>query len=59
MKRKFNASYDQEGDVLTVYRPKENVKESIEVTEDLIIDINNSKKDTKSFNESRIAKAEA
>ena len=39
MKKKFKASYDQEGDVLTIYRPAENVKESIEVSDDLVIDV--------------------
>ena len=39
MKRRFQASYDADGDVLTVYSPKEKVKESIEVTEDLVIDV--------------------
>jgi uncharacterized protein YuzE len=39
MKRKFKASYDQEGDVLTIYRTAEKVKESIEVAEDLVIDV--------------------
>ncbi len=39
MKQKFKASYDQEGDVLTIYREKAKVKESIEVSDDLIIDV--------------------
>lgn len=44
MKEKFKASYDKEGDILTIYRSGEKVKESIEVSEDLIIDINKEKK---------------
>src|SRR3989338_1311173 len=39
MKQKFKASYDAEGDVLTVYREGSKVKESIEVSEDLVIDV--------------------
>lgn len=39
MKQKFKASYDKEGDVLTVYKEGAKVKESIEVSEDLIIDV--------------------
>ena len=39
MKIKYTASYDEEGDVLTIYNPQKQVKESIEVTEDLVIDI--------------------
>ena len=39
MKHKFNASYDKEGDILTIYRKDILVKESIEVSEDLIIDV--------------------
>ncbi|MCK5282473.1 MAG: DUF2283 domain-containing protein [Nanoarchaeota archaeon] len=39
MKRKYKASYDGEGDVLTIYDSDKPVKESIEVTDDLIIDI--------------------
>ena len=39
MKQKFKASYDEEGDVLTIYRENVKVKESIEVSEDLIIDV--------------------
>ncbi len=41
MKERFKASYDEEGDVLTIYREGAKVKESIEVSEDLIIDIDN------------------
>jgi len=43
MDMKFKAAYDQEGDVLTVYREAE-VKESIEVSEEMIIDIDKNKK---------------
>jgi len=39
MKQKFKACYDEEGDVLTIYREGFKVKESIEVSEDLIIDV--------------------
>ncbi len=39
MKQKFKASYDVDGDVFTVYSVGSTVKESIEVSEDLIIDI--------------------
>jgi len=39
MNKKFKASYDGEGDVLTIYRTAEKVKESIEVSEDLVIDV--------------------
>lgn len=44
MKEKFNASYDQEGDILTIYRSGEKVKESIEVSEDLILDVSKERK---------------
>ena len=44
MKLEFKASYDSEGDILTVYREDSNVKESIEVNEDLIIDVDSKKK---------------
>ena len=43
MNMKFKAAYDQEGDLLTVYREAE-VKESIEVSEEMIIDIDKNKK---------------
>lgn len=39
MKIKYTASYDEEGDVLTIYDSKKQVKESIEVAEDLVVDI--------------------
>ena len=44
MKSIFNSSYDREGDILTIYKSGENVKESIEVSDDLIIDINKENK---------------
>ena len=44
MKHKFKASYDEEGDVLTIYRDGVKVKESIEVSEDLIIDVDKDMK---------------
>ncbi len=43
MTEKFSASYDPDGDVLTIYRSAKNVKESIEVSEDLVIDIDKNK----------------
>ena len=43
MTERFKASYDQEGDVLTIYRPDEKVNESIEVSEDLVIDVDKNK----------------
>lgn len=39
MRQQFRASYDKDGDVLTIYRENAKVKESIEVSEDLIIDV--------------------
>ncbi len=44
MKQKFEASYDPEGDVLTLFRPEAHVKESIEVTEDMVIDLDREKR---------------
>jgi len=44
MKQRFKASYDEEGDVLTIYREGAKVKESIEVSEDLIIDVDKEMK---------------
>ncbi len=43
MNEKFSASYDREGDVLTIYRSAEKVKESIEVSDDLVIDVDKNK----------------
>ncbi|PLW79344.1 hypothetical protein C0585_08005 [Candidatus Woesearchaeota archaeon] len=43
MKKKFNASYDPDGDILTIYESSKQVKESIEVSEDLIIDMDKNK----------------
>ncbi len=37
--RKFKVSYDEKGDVLTIYRGDALVNESVEVTEELIIDL--------------------
>ncbi len=44
MKQKFKASYDSEGDVLIIYREDAEVKESIEISEDLIIDVDKNMK---------------
>ncbi len=44
MAQKFKASYDLEGDVLTLYRENTQVKESLEVAEDLIIDLDKNQK---------------
>lgn len=44
MKQKFKVSYDSEGDVLIVYREGAEVRESIEVSEDLIIDVDKNMK---------------
>jgi len=44
MKQKFKASYDEDGDVLTIYKEGSIVKESIEVADDLVIDIDKDKK---------------
>jgi len=41
MNEKFSASYDREGDVLTIYRPAKKVKKSIEV--DLVIGVDKNK----------------
>lgn len=40
--QKFNASYDMEGDTLTFYRD-DAVQESVEVTDELIIDLDKHK----------------
>jgi uncharacterized protein YuzE len=44
MKQKFKASYDSQEDVLILYNDGSKVKESIEVAEDLIIDVDNDMK---------------
>jgi len=44
MQQKFNVSYDEEGDVLTVYSENSQVAESVEVTEELIIDLDKEKR---------------
>ncbi len=44
MKQKFKALYDEEGDVLTIYNPKKEVKESIEVSEEIILDVDKNMK---------------
>ena len=44
MKQKFNASYDADGDVLTIYQKNSKVRESIEVSEELIIDVDKDMK---------------
>jgi uncharacterized protein YuzE len=42
--QKFKVSYDQEGDVLTIYNSKVNVSESVEVTEELVIDLDKDRR---------------
>ena len=37
--KKFKVSYDKDGDVLTFYREEAKVEESVEVTEEMIIDL--------------------
>jgi len=44
MAQKFKTSYDLEGDVLTLYKENAQVKESLEVTEDLILDLDRNQK---------------
>jgi len=44
MAEKFKASYDPEGDVLTIYRKELEVKESIEVSEELVLDVDKNMK---------------
>lgn len=44
MTHKFKASYDEDGDILTVYSEGAKVKESIEVAEELILDIDKNDK---------------
>ncbi|MBN1377391.1 DUF2283 domain-containing protein [Candidatus Woesearchaeota archaeon] len=39
MRRKFKASYDKEGDVLTIYRNNGDVKESIELSDEIVMDL--------------------
>lgn len=39
MKKKYKASYDEDGDVFTVYSENAMVKESIEVTDEIVLDI--------------------
>jgi uncharacterized protein YuzE len=43
-RQKFKASYDREGDVLTLCSDKVGVQESVEVAEELIIDIDKNKR---------------
>lgn len=43
MKQKYKATYDEDGDTLTVYQDARKVKESIEVSDDLIIDVDSYK----------------
>lgn len=40
---KFTAKYDSEGDVLSIYTKSAKVKESIEVAETLVIDVDKNK----------------
>ena len=42
--QKFKVSYDQEGDVLTIYRDDVKVNESVEVTEELILDLDQDRR---------------
>lgn len=44
MAHKFKASYDENGDVLTIYAEGSKVKESIEVAEELVVDIDKNDK---------------
>ena len=44
MNKKYKASYDEEGDILTIYTDNKDVKESIEVSENLVLDIDKNKK---------------
>ena len=41
--KKFKSSYNSEDDVLYIYEPKKKSKESIELEEDLVIDIDKNK----------------
>ena len=42
--QKYKASYDEEGDVLTIYREGAMVSESVEVADDLILDLDKDRK---------------
>ena len=42
--QKFKVSYDKEGDVLTIYREDASVSESVEVTEELVIDLDKDRR---------------
>tara|TARA_Y100000310_G_scaffold238101_1_gene241451 strand:+ start:381 stop:749 length:369 start_codon:yes stop_codon:yes gene_type:complete len=42
--QKFKVSYDEEGDVLTIYREDASVSESVEVTEELVIDLDKDRR---------------
>ncbi|GEM_PF-5330055 len=42
--KKFRMSYDEQGDVLTIYRPNANVSESVEVSQELILDLDPEKR---------------
>jgi len=44
MLQKFKVSYDEEGDVLTIYDSNAKVSESVEVTEELVIDLDKDRK---------------
>lgn len=44
MSQKFKVSYDEEGDVLTIYREDVSVFESVEVTEELVIDLDKDRR---------------
>lgn len=42
--QKFKVSYDQEGDVLTIYDSNAKISESVEVTEELVIDLDKNRR---------------
>ena len=42
--RKFKASYDENGDILTIYDSNAKVSESVEVTEELVIDLDKNRR---------------
>ena len=44
MGQKFKVSYDEEGDVLTIYHDNVKVNESVEVTEELVIDLDKDRR---------------
>lgn len=42
--QKFKVSYDKEGDVLTIYNEDASVSESVEVAEELVIDLDKDRR---------------